>query len=59
MWVAVFIQVTCGSRQPMEVGEFDDQTRCLRWVAQVQAKYSRIKGTCKPRAFNTKSQRSG
>jgi hypothetical protein len=59
MWVALFVNLACTNRQPVEIGEFTDYVACLRWVALEEFRHPRIKGRCEPRALNTKSQCSG
>jgi hypothetical protein len=51
MWVALFLDLSCASCQPVEVGEFADQIACLRWVVREEFRHPKVKGKCERRPW--------
>lgn len=46
MWIALFVNLSCTICSPVEVGQFQDEVACLRWVAHVVHTHPKYKGRC-------------
>jgi hypothetical protein len=43
MWVALFVYLACTACTPFEIGPFDDQIACRKWVAREESRHPRFK----------------